>query len=526
MSKICEKCGNVIPDGTDVCPNCGREDYNDAALRDVLSELGIALDDNTVPMEHTGDIVFPELRPEEAETAGQDEFIEDVTEADESVPQESEEPESQPEQPEPQEPEKQESSDITMIFDAAKVEHTAREQQASERKRQNQVHKMPHSQLKRVAAQNQRPEAENSDRPKKKKKQMKKHSAAIIGVLIGLLVALLLIAGGVMFMLYQMGFFDTMSDEELLGTNTAPSVQEEFAAPSPSEQAEEPAEEENASAEESAVEPSEEPTPEPTPEPVVVNKFKITGTSTIYLYSRGETTDIVYVIEPAAAESKIEWTSSDETVATVDSNGVIRARRGGTCTITGTCGDTFIAATVVCDFDVPFTVLDMNMEDITMSYEGQTVELAIDYELTEEQVKATVWESSDETVATVDDQGVVTAVADGTCVITASIADYTASCIVRCVNVTGNKGYNSDDSEYVINYEDVTLTRKGEYFELTLKSVLGKDVPNFTWKSDDTSVATVDSKGVVTAVSNGTAYITTNIGNDQFRCIVRVNISD
>ena len=96
---------------------------------------------------------------------------------------------------------------------------------------------------------------------------------------------------------------------------------------------------------------------------------------------------------------------------------------------------------------------------------------------------------------------------------------------MRCLDVTGNKGYNSDDSEYVINYEDVTLSRKGEYFQLTLTSVLGNEVPDFTWKSDDTNVATVDSKGIVTAVSDGTAYITTSIGEDQFRCIVRVNIS-
>ena len=167
----------------------------------------------------------------------------------------------------------------------------------------------------------------------------------------------------------------------------------------------------------------------------------------------------------------------------------------------------------------------MNYEDVTMNHEGQTLALAIDYDLTSDQIKNTVWESSDETVATVDDEGVVTAVADGTAVITASIAEYTASCIVRCVNVTGNKGVNSDESEYVINYEDVTLSRKGEYFQLTLKSVVGNEVPDFTWKSSDTKVATVDSKGVVTAVANGTCKITTSIGSDDFECVVRVNIS-
>jgi uncharacterized protein YjdB len=234
---------------------------------------------------------------------------------------------------------------------------------------------------------------------------------------------------------------------------------------------------------------------------------------------------VVFVIEPQEARNSIEWESSDETVATVSNLGVIAARRGGTCTITGTCGDKSITVNVTCQFTVPSTVLDMNYSDITMDHEGQTLQLNIDYDLTDEQIAATVWETSDETIATVDESGLVTAIADGTAVISASIGDYTASCIVRCVNVTGNKGYNSDDSEYVINYEDVTLTRKGEYFQLSLTSILGNVVPDYTWQSSDTSVATVDSKGIVTAVKNGTTNITTSVAGYDFRCIVRVNIS-
>ena len=180
---------------------------------------------------------------------------------------------------------------------------------------------------------------------------------------------------------------------------------------------------------------------------------------------------------------------------------------------------------VICDFTVPTSVLDMNYEDITMDHEGQTVQLSIDYELTDDQIAATVWESSDEAVATVDKNGLITAVADGTAVVTASIGDYTASCIVRCVKVTGNKGVNSEDSPYVINYQDVTLSRKGEYFQLTLKTITGEEMPEYAWTSSDNSVATVDSKGIVTAVANGTCKITTSVGGDDFECIVRVSIA-
>ena len=45
MSKICEKCGNVIPEGVDVCPTCGSDGIEDDALKNVLSELGLSMED-------------------------------------------------------------------------------------------------------------------------------------------------------------------------------------------------------------------------------------------------------------------------------------------------------------------------------------------------------------------------------------------------------------------------------------------------------------------------------------------------
>lgn len=494
MSKICEKCGNVIPEDVDVCPTCGSDGVEDDALKSVLSELGLALD---------GETAHDSAAADEAETIRIP--VEEVINGAEETAREDE------------------PTIVLPDLNAAHktgggAEHTTEKPKAKPANVQKPAQ--------RSAPKGQKP-AQTTARSAtaKKKRKKKNNNAALIGVLIGLVIALLLIGCGVAFMLYQMGFFVQMTDDELL--QTPGMTQTVSPSPSPSQEPEEPsAEEELPVVEESSVA-EEEPVATPEPEEELnCTSFMVTGTEYIFLYSRGETTEPAYVIEPSEYRSKIEWSSSDETIATVNNLGVISARRGGTCTITGECGGKSITLYVTCQFTVPDTVLDMNMEDITMSYEGQTVQLAIDYELTQEQIDYTVWASSDPSVATVDETGVVTAVSNGTAVITASILDYTASCIVRCVDVTGNKGYNSDDSEYVINYEDVTLTRKGEYFQLTLKSILGNEVPAFTWSSDDTSVAKVDSKGIVTAVSDGTAYITTQIGQDKFQCIVRVNISD
>lgn len=428
MSKICENCGNMIPDGTDICPSCGWED--DSSIKAIQ------------------DLLNAETKPE------------------------------------------------------------TRVPRKAPAKKPSQGQKKPGTGTKKPS---------NASKKRKKKESNK----GLIGACVALAIILIAVIGAAIFMLSKLGFFTSVSDDELLGTPT------QMAAPSPSElPTAEPTPEppEEPSVEEEILENSTQEEPEPSEEPVECTKFKVTGTEYPFLYSRGETTEVVYIIEPEDARKHIEWESSDETIATVSDYGVISARRGGSCTITGTCGDKSITVYVTCDFTVPDTILDMNYEDVTMSYEGQTLELKIDYELTEEQIAATVWESSDEAVATVDDQGVVTAVADGTAIITASILDYTASCIVRCVRVTGNQGVNNPNSEYAINYSDVTLDRKGEYFQLSLKSVLGNEVPEFTWSSDDTKVATVDSKGIVTAVADGTCKITTTVGGDSFQCIVRVKI--
>jgi len=495
MSKICEKCGSEIPDELDFCPNCGTGDYNDESFREVLSGLGLSLEETE---SDASDAAEQALEPE----------AEEITETEESVPEKPEEDKPKRKRP--------------------KTDNGSGKKKG---KKAGPAKKAPPKKAKKVREADFEDEYEDEEY---ERQPMKKRSAAIIGVLIGLFIALLLIAGVGGFMLYRLGVFNPVSDDDLLGAaqTPAPSVEAtptpvilEEPSPTPEVSAVEEAAQ-TASSSEEPQEPTESAKPGDSTTEVEVDEFTLLSDESITLYSRGETSDIDYVIEPESAKSEIVWASDNILVADVDDYGTIQARRGGECTITGTVGDQTIEVSVYCDFDVPLTVLDMNYEDITMSYEGQTVQLAIDYELSDEYVKSTVWESSDPSVATVDDQGLVTAVADGTAVIQASIAEYTASCIVRCVDVSGNKGYNSEESEYVINYEDVTLTRKGEYFQLTLKSILPDgEVPDFTWVSDDTSVATVDNKGVVTAVSDGVAYITATIGEDQFRCIVRVSIS-
>ena len=548
MNKICQKCGNTIPEGMEVCPQC--EGAQAESGSDILK---VALNSGTESQ--------PEIieTTEATETSVTTDSTEISAEQKSNVPEEEKKPRTKKrtagqrpangQRPAGQRPA---NGKRPAGQRPANGQRPAAQRPANGKRPAGQRPANGQCPAGQRPANGQRPAGQktaNGQRPAGQRpvnsqkaratapveEEKKGNRGAVIGITVGLIAALLLIAGGATFMLYKMGFFNQMSDEELLATNR-PAVESVVEAPSVEEVPEiltESAVEEEPVVEDSILEGSsfEETFVEEVPvvvpedeEAIVVSKFKVTGAETIYLYARGQTVEPVYVIEPTEAAKHIEWTSSDETIATVNNIGVISARRGGSCTITGTCGDQSITLYIQCSFEVPTTILDMNLEDITMNYEGQTAELAIDYDLTEEQIAATIWESSNPEVAMVDEAGNVTALTSGTAIITASIGEYTASCIVRCVNVTGNRGVNNDSSEFVINYEDVTLTRKGEYFELKLKSVVGNELPEFEWKSSNKDVATVDSNGVVTAVGNGTANITTSVGGDDFRCIVRVRI--
>ena len=125
---------------------------------------------------------------------------------------------------------------------------------------------------------------------------------------------------------------------------------------------------------------------------------------------------------------------------------------------------------------------------------------------------AVSWDSDDTSVATVDGDGNVIAVAVGTATITVTTDDggFTATCEVTVTAAT------VDVTGVSLDYTDWSML-VGDDFQLTA-TVEPNDATNqdVTWESDDTSVATVDSDGHVTAVGPGTAIITVTTDDGAF----------
>lgn len=136
--------------------------------------------------------------------------------------------------------------------------------------------------------------------------------------------------------------------------------------------------------------------------------------------------------------------------------------------------------------------------------------------------KNVVWSSSNTNVATVNGNGKVTSVGNGTATITATTEDGQKS--VECL-VTVKIPIKVE--EITLNRSQIIMTEKGEKQKIqTFITPPDATNPTIVWKSSDTSVASVDTDGTVTAVKNGTTTITatTEDGNYMAACEVTVEI--
>jgi uncharacterized protein YjdB len=218
-----------------------------------------------------------------------------------------------------------------------------------------------------------------------------------------------------------------------------------------------------------------------------------------------ETATLVATVLPELTTNKsVTWTSSNEAVATVDANGKVTAVAVGEATITATTADgSNLSATCVVTVDATLAAsLILNSDEINLkATETATLIATIYPELTTD--KSVDWKSSNESVAVVDRNGVVTAIGVGTATITATTTDGTnlsASCVVNVIPTLANS--------IVLDITEVSL--KATQTVVLTPTILPATTTdaNVTWMSSDESVVIVDEYGLVTAIGVGTAIIT------------------
>ena len=166
-------------------------------------------------------------------------------------------------------------------------------------------------------------------------------------------------------------------------------------------------------------------------------------------------------------------------------------------------------------------------EPAVLTMNKTSVELTVgsSFALTVSGADKVAFSSSDEAVATVSANGTVQAVSTGSAVITASAADTTATCRVAVTAAVDQPDTPSDLAIYSVNGNSVVTDVTIIVGEEALMEVQGTDSA-VTWSIADSSIATVDSSGMVKGVASGKTDLTATVDGQTLTCIVRVNVKD
>lgn len=223
----------------------------------------------------------------------------------------------------------------------------------------------------------------------------------------------------------------------------------------------------------------------------------------------GESAETDEKLAKAASKLTVEWTSSDESVATVDATGMVVAVSAGEADITASVTDSEMSA--VCkvtvkvaakDITVPDS-LDVKLNDCNETSIEATVSPA---DATDVEVK---YASTDEAVATVDKDGKVQILQPGECDIATTLTQEGKKVVEKKTHIKAFyevEGITLDKTEGILTAGNtVTLNATVLPEEIADETIV-------TWTSSDEKVATVDENGKVTAIAAGEATITANAG--------------
>lgn len=236
----------------------------------------------------------------------------------------------------------------------------------------------------------------------------------------------------------------------------------------------------------------------------------------------GSSVQLEAAVTPDDYIGRVSWESSDPSVLRVLSNGKVVAVGQGEAVITASVGEATSSVTITVTGEQPgesdLTGVSLDRYTLTL-YAGEEAE-QLTATLKPEGTEATIrWTSSNQTAATVSQDGKVTPLAAGITVVTAAAGDYRASCIVtvqpKRVRVTG------------IRFDEPTHTlMMGS--TVTLQPIIAPDdatVKNLTWVSSDEQTATVSRTGIVTALSVGETTITATTVDGGYSAEIKIIVT-
>lgn len=198
------------------------------------------------------------------------------------------------------------------------------------------------------------------------------------------------------------------------------------------------------------------------------------------------------VLSVVGTAKRATWKSSNTKVVRVSKHGVVTLKNTGKATITATVNK----KKLVCKINVLAPAISKKQQNLYI--QKKTILSVMGY------TKKVRWRSSDPSIATVSQKGVVTGKSEGSCIIIARAGKKRYQCRITV-------------KEPCLNEEELTLQAGDEYC-LFLYGLSGK----VEWRSSNRSIATVSKGGVVKALKSGSIRIVAEMNHNRYVCKLTV----
>ena len=223
----------------------------------------------------------------------------------------------------------------------------------------------------------------------------------------------------------------------------------------------------------------------------------------------GESAETDEKLAKAASKLTVAWTSSDESVATVDATGMVVAVSAGEADITASVTDSEMSA--VCRVTVKVAAKDITVPDnldVKLNDGNETTVEATVSPADATDVKVS-YASTDEAVATVDKDGRVQVLQPGECDIVTTLTQEGEKVAEKKTHI---KAYYEVEDITLDKTEGVLTAGNTVILNTAVLPEEAADETTVTWTSSDEKIATVDENGKVTAIAAGEATITAAAG--------------
>ena len=242
-----------------------------------------------------------------------------------------------------------------------------------------------------------------------------------------------------------------------------------------------------------------------------------------YFYGPGEKKSLFLAYEPVnASNPSVVWSSTDTNVVVVNQNGVITSKNAGSAKVIARTVDGGHEAYVDVEVGGSSSVVPVSRITLDSStknvYIGSTLQIVPKFSPESATYKSVTYISSNPSVASVNENGVVSGLSEGQATITVSAKrDNVSASMV--VNVKNNPAVSVQ-----LNDTSVTLSRNDTYTLVATVNPSNASNKTVSYTSSNSSIATVNQNGMITGINPGTVTITVtpNGGGSPSTCLVTV----